>query len=268
MNKTHRFLIALVILVHSSLLKAEINTVTIGIFPYASTSKLIKHHNNLQKHITNATDLSISLVTAKDFTTYYKNATKFEYDLIYSPPHLARFFEKQYGYHRVAMTTHQIRGVYIVKKESTYQTLSDLKDKTISMAPAKTIVAQLAIQELQANNLYAEKNITIKTVNTHNNAIYDAIKGDSDAAVTGIKLWKKLLPEHKNKLRELSQTKPTSGFIILAKPDLGKDKITTLQNAFLSFNDTLAGKTYLFKGFKLIDDEVMNALDFHAKVFE
>lgn len=166
------------------------------------------------------------------------------------------------------MTSHQIRGVIVVKKGSAIKSFSDLKNKTLSLAPKKTILHQVTLKQLKDNNIYPDKNIFFKNVNTHNNAIYDVIKGDSDAAVTGIKLWEKLNPKHKIQLRQLSLTKPTTGFIILAKPKLDKVHVKELQTNFLSFNNTLAGKTYIFKGFKKITDKEMKSLDVHTRVFE
>lgn len=256
------------LLICSNTVFADSHPLSLGIFPYASTSKLITHHKNIQKHINKADKLNISLVTAKNVPTYITNLANFKYDLIYSAPHVARFAEKKYGYQRIAMTSHQIRGVIIVKKDSAIKSLSDLKNKTLSLAPKKTILHQVTLKQLKDNNISPDKNIHLKIVNTHNNAIYDVIKGDSDAAVTGIKLWKKLNPKHKKQLRQLSLTKPTTGFIILAKPKLDKSLVKELQKNFLSFNNTLAGKTYIFKGFKKITDKEMKSLDVHARVFE
>ena len=247
---------------------AEPASVSLGIFPYASTSKLISHHKNVKKHINKTTRLNVSLVTAKNLSAYMNNIANNKYDLIYSAPHAARYAEKKYGYQRVAMTSHHIRGVILVKKDSAIKSLSDLENKKLAIAPAKTILHQVALNHLQENNIIPGSNIHLKTVNTHNTAIYEVIKGDSDAAVTGIKLWKKLNPNHKKSLRKLTNTKATTGFIILAKPQLKKSLIKKLQNSFLSFNNTLAGKTYIFRGFKKISDLEMKSLDFHSRVFE
>lgn len=247
---------------------ADSRPLSLGIFPYASTSKLIIHHKNILKHLNNADKTNISFVTAKNVSTYITNLESYKYDLIYSAPHVARFAEKKYGYQRVVMTSHHIQGVILVKKDSAIKTLSDLKNKTISIAPKKTILHQVTLKQLRDNNIFPDKNIYLKNVNTHNNAIYDVIKDDSDAAVTGIKLWKKLNHKYKIKLRQLSLTEPISGFIILAKPTLDKSLVKELQKNFLSFNNTLAGKTYIFKGFKNITDKEMESLDAHARVFE
>lgn len=255
-------------LLASMQVNASPRELTMGIFPYASTSQLVSHHKNIKKHINKSDTVHLSLVTATDVPTYLNNLKNFKYDLIYSAPHIARFVEKKYGYIRVAMTTHQIRGVLLTGKNSSIHSIDDLKGKKLSMASPKTILHQIMLKQLNANNIHPGKDINLRVVNTHNNAIFDVINGESDAAITGIKLWKKLPSRHKQGLRQVSLTDPTTGFIILAKPGTNPSTVNTLKESFLTFNTTLAGKTYIFKGFKTITDEAMESLDFHAKVFE
>ncbi len=261
-------LILSTILSYSNLVKADNQSLTLGIFPYVSTSKLIAHNNTVVKHINETTNYDLSLVTAKDASTYLSNLKNYEYDLIFSAPHIARFVEKNFGYQRVVMTTHTIRGVYLVKKDSPIHSFNDLKGKKISMADEQTILHQIAISELIDHGIIPDKDIQIKTVNTHNNAIYDVLKDESDAAITGFKIWKNLPADKKKQLRQLALSKATTGFIVLAKPDINKEMIKNIQNSFLSFNGSSDGKPYIFRNFRLIRNSDMESLDFYAKVFE
>lgn len=248
--------------------QASNKTVSMGIFPYVSTSKLIAHHKHLKEYIDKVSPYKLSLVTAKNPKIYISRTLANKYDIIYSPPHLARFLEKKHGFQRVAMTRHNVQGIFLVRKESNITKLADLKNKTLSVGPTKTILHQIALKQLADIGLVNGKNITVKTVNTHNNAIYDVVNSDSDAAVTGIKIWFKLNERYKKQLRPLVKTDPTAGFILMARPGLEATKIKQIQDALLSFNDSIAGKKYLFKGFTLVTDEVMKSLDYHSRIFE
>lgn len=261
-------LVITTLLTSPNLVNAENEYLTLGIFPYVSSSKLIAHNKNIRKHINTTTKYNLSLVSAKNLQVYISNLKSYKYDFIFSAPHLARFAEKKYGYQRVAMTSHKIAGVYLVKKNSPLRTVDDLKGKKLSMAPAKTLLHQIALNQLNKHGIIPNKNIHIKIVNTHNNAIYDVLNNASDVAVTGIKIWKRLSAENKKKLRLLARTDPTSGFIVLAKPDINKTVVKAIQKSFLSFNNAQVAKHYIFKGFKLISDQEMESLDFHARVFE
>lgn len=241
---------------------------TLAIFPYVSPAKLVAHQNNIAIHVSQNTDFELSLATAKNPATFIDRLGKLEYDLIYSPPHLARFAEKEYGYQRVVMTKHQIRGIFLVSKDSPYQSIADLKNRTISIAPVKTLLHQMALQQLKDQGLAPGQDIHIKTANTHNNAIYNLLMHDSEAALAGIKIFQEMPEEKKGLLRELAATKPISGFVVMARSDLEQTVIDQLQVAFLSFDSSPAGANYLFKGFKLIDDLSMRNLDPYSKIFE
>lgn len=262
-------IIGLVTLIaHASVIKAHNNPLTLGIFPYVSTGKLVEHQKRVLNHINQSTAFNLSLVTAKDIPTYLANLADNTYDLIYSAPHLARYVEKKYGYQRVVMTKHLIRGAFLVRKDAPYQSVSDLRNTTISMAPEKTLIHQIALHQMNNLGFVEDRDFHIHISNTHNSAIHDLLNGNTDAAVTGIKIWKDVDEQSREKLRLLTYTDSANGFIVMAKPGFDKSLIENLQKAFLSFNQTPAAKTYLFKGFKLIDNQAMESLDYHARVFE
>lgn len=253
---------------YSTLLQAQNKPLTMGVFPYVSTSKIIIHNNVIRKHVNNSTKYSLSLVTAKNLPTYINNLKNFKYDLVFCAPHLARFVEKKYHYKRVIMTSHKIKGIYITKNTSPIRSIDELKGKTISLTPAQTVIHQMVLNQFDKHGIIPGENIKVKKIKTFSNAIYDVLNDISDVAVTGIKIWKKLPAKVKKNLRKLGQTKPVGGFVILAKPDVSQQVIIDIQNSLLSFNNSPNGKSYIFKGFKLIEDADMKSLDFHARIFE
>ena len=166
------------------------------------------------------------------------------------------------------MTTHKIRGLFITHNNSPINKIEQLKGKTISLTPPITVLHQMVLSKLNEHGITPEKNITIKQIKTFSNAIHDVLNKSSDAALTGIKIWHRLPIKTKSKLKVFSQTAPTTGFVVLAKPDIDNTVIKNLQHSFLAFNNTESGKNYIFKGFKLITDADMMSLDFHSKYFE
>lgn len=261
-------IIALVVFLYSALLQAQNTQLTMGVFPYVSTSKIIIHNNVFRKYINSTTQYDLSLVTAKNLPTYINNLKSFKYDLVFCAPHLARYAEKKYHYKPVIMTSHHIQGVYFTQSNSPVRSLKELKGKTISLTPAQTIIHQMVLSQFKERGIVAGKNIKVKKIKTFSNAIYDVLNGHSDVAVTGIKIWKKLPAKVKKNLRELAKTKAVGGFIILAKPGMSQDVVDDIQKSLLSFNNSPESKSYIFKGFKLIKDADMKLLDFHARVFE
>lgn len=250
----------LVLLIQATSVFAQ-DALTLGIFPYASTDKLIKHQKELKNHLAQGIGKPILISTAKNFKTFINMAKDGKYDLVYSAPHFARLLDKEYGYKRIAMTTHHIQGEFITLKSSPYKNLQELRNKTIALAPPLAILTQLAIKELADAGLKANKDYTIITMNNFENAMLSVFNGDSDAALAGKKLWRLLPPRYKDKLRIITPTQPIPGFIIMAKPNMDQGTVKNLQQLSLSFNQTPAGKKYLFQGLKLIDEAAMQGLD-------
>lgn len=266
--KTTGLIITSLLFLYSTLLQAQNKYLTMGVFPYVSTSKIIIHNNVIRKHVNNTTNYDLALVSAKNLPTYINNLKDYKYDLIFSAPHLARYVEKKYHYKRVIMTSHKIKGVYITKNTSSIRSINELKGKTISLTPAQTVIHQMVLNQFDKHGIIPGENIKVKKIKTFSNAIYDVLNGNSDVAVTGVKIWNKLPAKVKKNLRKLAETKPIGGFVILAKPDVGQQVIIDIQNSLLSFNNSSNPKPYIFKGFKLIEDADMKSLDFHARIFE
>jgi len=166
------------------------------------------------------------------------------------------------------MTNHTIKGYYLVRKDSPYKNMSDLRNKTIAMASPLALLSQGAIAELKEAGLKEHENITIQTTTTHNNAIFAVLNKKADAAITGVKIWMQMPERQKKYLRILAKGKDLPGFIIMGNTGLPAETIQNLQNALLLFDTKPAGKKYLFRGFKKIDNATMQSLDAYTAILK
>jgi len=245
---------------------AQEKKLNLAVFPYVSPSKILVHQKGLKHFLEKELNRPISIITAKSSKDYLDNVKKGKYDVIYTAPHIGRYSELNLSYQRIGMTKNKIQGLYIVKKESAMKSLADAKDKTISMASPVTILHQIALQDLNDLNLKDGKNIKVRVTKNHMNAMFSLIKGSSDIALTGVKLWKKLAPKYKDQLKLLSKSTQVSGFLIMGHASMEEKLRAQLQTALLKFGKSEAGQKYIFKGFKLIDDESMKSLDKYTHV--
>jgi len=233
-----------------------------GLFPYVSPAKLVEHHGAFIKYLESRTGRQIQLITSPDFDTFLKRTKAKEFDVILTAPHFGRFAERHDGYQRIAMTTHNVQGVYLVRPDSTIKSIADLKGKSITIAEPTSIVYRLAERQLRDDyGLINGKNINIVITRTHNNAMYAVIKGESDAAVTGINLYLGLVKREGPVVKKIGETPKVPGFMLMARPGLSKQLVTEMNQAAKAFSSTEAGHKYIFKGYKDIDDKTMKALD-------
>ncbi|MBD3669786.1 MAG: phosphate/phosphite/phosphonate ABC transporter substrate-binding protein [Gammaproteobacteria bacterium] len=233
-----------------------------GLFPYVSPVRLVEHHKAFIDYLEQHSGQKIQLVTSPDFTTFLERTRQSEFDIVLTAPHFGRLAERRYDYQRVAMTRHNVQGVYLVDKDSDIESIADIEGKTITIAAPTSIIYRLAEQQLRDEyGLEDGKNIDIVSTRTHNNAMYAVIKSESDAAVTGINLYKGLLKREGAVVKKIGETREVPGFMLMARAGLPTESLSRLRQAALSFGEDPASDTYIFKGYQEIDDNTMEALD-------
>lgn len=267
-----RFFYFMLALVFSSLShSAEKKEISLGLFPYVTSTQLIQFHSPLISYLTQTLGLEVNIVTAPDFTSFMERTQQSQYDIIFTAPHLGRLAEKRDGYKRVAMTGHRVEGLFLAKKESEINSLDDLKNKKIMIAQRISVVYQMALQTLAEKGLTDGKNVTIIETKTHNNALYAPLRDEADASVTGVLLWHTLGQEYKDKLKVIGSTNSVPGFVLLSHPRVPARTQKKLQQALFDFGKTAEGKAYFasngLKGFLPIDEKTMRELDPYTRIF-
>lgn len=251
--------------IHTSSLAAEIS-IRLGLFPYVNPEKLIEHHKSFVEHLEASAGVSIQILTTSDYQTFLQRTRNNEFDIILTAPHFGRLAEVESGYQRIAMTQHNVQGVYLVKSDSRIQSLSELKGKRLTIAAPSSIIYRLA--ELQLRDEYSlvdGKNIEITSIGNHNNAIYAVIKGESEVAVTGINLYRGIVKMRGPIVRDIGKTKKLPGFMFMANNKVSAKLVQRLKKSTLEFSSTEAGKSYVFQGYKPITDNIMTMLDAYTE---
>lgn len=250
---------------------AEKKEISLGLFPYVTSTQLVQFHSPLKNYLSQTLGLKINLVTAPDFESFMERTRRGEYDLILTAPHLGRLAEKRDGYKRVAMTGHRVEGLFLAKKESEINSLDDLKNKKIMIAQRISVIFQMALQTLAEKGLTDGKNVTIIETKTHNNALYAPLRDEADASVTGVLLWHTLGQEYKDKLKVIGSTNSVPGFVLLSHPRIPAGTQQKLQQALFDFGKTAEGKLYFasngLKEFLPIDEKTMRELDPYTRIF-
>jgi phosphonate transport system substrate-binding protein len=244
--------------------------ITFGLFPYVTTGQLIALHTPLKNYISETLGRPVVLVTAPDFAAFDQRTHAGDYDLILTAPHFGRVAERRDGYRRLARTLHEVRGVFLVRTESSLHDLADLKGKSVMMAQPLSILYQLAQETLRQHGLVAGKNITVIDTRTHNNALYAPLRNEADVGMTGVLLWETFKGEQKEQLRMIGATPGVAGFMLMAHKRLAPRDVARLRTAILGFAKTPAGERYFadtgLRGFARIDDATMRRLDPYTRV--
>jgi len=255
-----------------SLAAAEQHAIKFAVFPYVTPVQLVKFHEPLRALMEQTLGQRVTLITAPSFKEFIKRTHAGDYDIILTAPHLGRLAEVEDGYQRVAHTMHEVQGIYLATKASGIHDLHDLQGKVVTLVGRAAIITQMVEHQLRGLGLEDGKNIHFRFTRTHNNAMYAPLRGETDASVTGVLLWRKIGQHDRDKMQVIGKTPVAPGFMVMTRKDFDAGQRKKLETLLLSLRDLAKGRQYLettgLRYFEKISDEEMTALDPYIRIFE
>ena len=238
----------------------------IGIWPYLSTQTLIAEYHPVQVYLEKRLHRPVLFVTAADQKTFVQRTQRGEYRFVFTAPHFARYAQLDAGYVPMLRPKRNSFAVFVVDKDSTLHSIGDLRGKTVTITDRITMIAMLGLQALHDNGLEAGKNVTVHYAVSHNSAVLDVSRGESDAAVTGAIIFDQLPEGMKKDLRILKITGETSPMIYMAGPMVPADEVAKMKQIMLDFVDrTPEGKKFIrnlgYQGLREPTEAEMRSMD-------
>lgn len=239
--------------------------VGMGVFPYLSTRALLDLYEPVRVLLQAELNRPTNLFTAPSFKAYADRTQAGEYDVLVTPPHLARLAQREAGYIPLTMVTRELRGVVVVAKTSPIQTLHDLKGKRIATPNKIALVTIVGGQLLRDNGLVNDVNTLIEDVGSHTNAVLAVQRGEAEAALTENAVLQQIPEDLRNSVRIIAQTQRLPHVMFLAHPRLGQAGVERMRALLLRFSNTAEGRTFLkisgFEGMRSIDEADMKSVD-------
>ncbi len=246
--------------------KAEERELVFGVFPYLSPRQMADQFNPLKEYLSQGLGRKIVLRSAPDIRRFVERTKEGEYDLIFSAPHMARVAQLRDGYQPLAQTGYKIVIVAIARKDSSVQSLTDLRGRSLAIGARLSMTHQIMSQELQKVGLVLEKDIKYVDAASFSNVQQSVIRGEADVGATGTLLWDNAPASEKKELREVFRQKnPVPGFIVAAHPRLGSELLKKLQAGLIAFKEKPEGREYFQSShqvdFRVVDELTMRSLD-------
>lgn len=241
------------------------NRVEMGVFPYLSTRALLDLYEPVRMYLQVELNRPTKLFTAPNFKAYVDRTQIGEYDVVLTPPHLARLAQREAGYIPLAIFTRELRGVVVVAKHSPYQTLAELKGKRIAMPNKLALVTIIGAQLLRDNGLSNENGTLLREVGSHSNAVLAVQRNESEAAITEMSALQQMPEELRNSVRIIGQTQRLPHVTFLAHPRLGHAGAEQVRNALLKFPLSAEGRAFLkasgFEGLRGVEEADLKIVD-------
>jgi len=221
--------------VHSDQKTNSSETLYFGLLPYLSTTALIKTWQPFANLIEQTLHKKVIIKTAPDFRSFIQRTAEGRYDLLMTAPHFAALAVKTHGYRLIAGHDHDLAGDIVVAKTATFQSINDLRGKTVATPDPLAAVSLLMELTFRQYSLTPNKDIRIKTTTSHNAALVDVAEGRAAAAVTVGGLYRRLNASNRfGQLKKLAATDKIPHIMYIANPSFPEDDILKLQKALIN----------------------------------
>lgn len=209
-------------------------TVTFGVVPQQSASRLAGMWGPLLAQLGEDLGVTVEFRTAKDIPTFEACLAAGAYDFAYMNPIHYTIFSDAAGYNAVArQSKKQLKGLLVVKRDSPLSTLDDLEGAAIAFPSAGAFGASVVPRaELKARGIQFQPGY----VKSHD-SVYRAVAAGLMPAGGGVlRTFNAVPPELRAQLRVIYSTNGYTPHAIAANSDVPVDMQAALQAALIDMN--------------------------------
>jgi phosphonate transport system substrate-binding protein len=240
--------------------RAETPTLTFGLVPQQSASRLAEEWGPLLAEVGRRAGVKLEFRTAPNIPVFEERMAHGDFDLAYMNPYHYVVFHSSNGYQAFAKEQdRKIRGILVVRKDSAYRTLADLKGKTVVFpAPASFAASILTQAEFGRMHIPIEHKFVIS-----HDSVYRAVASGLQEAGGGIqRTFDASPPEIQDGLRILMETPAYTPHAFAAHPRVSSEVLAKVQAAMISLSGDEVGQRLLavmaFKGLSAARDKEWN----------
>ncbi|MDC5840297.1 phosphate/phosphite/phosphonate ABC transporter substrate-binding protein [Vibrio europaeus] len=232
------------------------DTLTFGVVPQQSASRLAKQWGPLVDTLKEQTGYEITFSTAPNIPEFEKRLSEGQYDLAYMNPYHYTVFSQVSGYRAIAKAKDKrIKGIIVARKSNDYQSLEDLQGQTLAFpSPAAFAATVLTQSDLKTADVEFEPDY----VSSHDSVYLSVAKGFYPAGGGVMRTFNTLPDVVKSQLVPIWTTKPYTPHAIAYHPRLTNDQANAIQAALVSLQNTSKGgqqlKSLNIKGFEEASD--------------
>jgi phosphonate transport system substrate-binding protein len=225
---------------------------SVGIVPQQSPGELTRLWTPVLKYLESKTGLALHLETAKDVTTFQKRMVAGEYDIVHANPLIyATVLHPRLNYEAFAREKdRKLVGLLVVRKDSRYQSLSDLAGTELAFPAEDAMAASIIPRAVLDKQGIA---YTPHYVGSHD-SVYLTVEKGLYAAGGGIARVFEIQPAQvKEHLRVLWTSPAYPPHPFAAHPRVPAAAVKSLQVALLAMSGDAGGleilKPLAFTGF-------------------
>jgi len=274
MLKPSRFLavaLAMLALGLQPLAHAAEKSLRLGTLPVVSTRTAYEIYQPLIDSLENGLGIStIKLETPVHFKGMYQRIQENGFDLLVSPPHIARLAQKKLGWHPLVMFQPEHQSVLLAQVSSGPASIESLRGGTIAVLDNRALVAMVMMEALSKKGLQMNRDFKVIETRSYESSQIAVKQGVAQAMVFRSQGF--IDPNIRDQFKILLEAGVLPGYVIIAAPKTSEAQLQKMRTQLLLFGSTPEAKPFMeklgYEGLTTATEEAMRRLDPYLEVTE
>jgi len=220
-----------------------------GVFPHMPLMKLHAVFDTVREDLQEQIDRPIVLMTRPYYRQYKNELNRGLYELAFIQPlDYAQAHDLQ-GYIPIARRAEDLKAIMVVLKASTYNKLSDVKEKVIASAPAEAAVTQMMLSSMKKKGHKVLDEFTISYSKNHFICLQKVVDGEAAACITARRALNFFNQEKGiDGFKVIYETQPLPHALFVVHPRVSEARREKIQQRILHWGSDKKGRLMLKKG--------------------
>lgn len=243
----------------------------LGTLPVVSTRTAYEMYRPLMEFLERNLALpATQLETPPNFKAMYQRILENGFDLLISPPHIARLAQKRLGWQPLVIFQPEHQAVLLVREDNGPTSIEALHGGTIAVLDNSALVAMVMMEALAKKGLLMSRDFKVIETRSYESSQIAVKQGVAQAMVFRSQGF--IDPNARGDFRVLFDAGVLPGYVMIAAPATSKAQVQKLRTQLLAFGKTEAARPFMEKlGYDSISgasEEAMRRLDPYLEATE
>jgi phosphonate transport system substrate-binding protein len=224
--------------------RAQAKPLQIGVLPNVSARIIATQYEPVQAYLSSKLERQVSISTATDWASFYRNTKADQYDVVVAAAHVARLMQVDLGMVPVASYVPNIKGLFVMTKMATDTSVQALRGSKLVLANPASLVAFESEQWLDKQGLKVGSDYSVVPVRGDDSVGLTLLRGDATAGVLSMGEFNQHQTAVKEQLRIVQNFTEVPSFVVLVHQKMLPASKSDLIKQFTSFSEMPEGKTF------------------------
>ena len=232
---------------------------TFGVFPYLSPAQLSQSYGPVAADFSVLLKRSVRFTSAPTYEAFTQSLREETYDIAMIQPFDYVDAVDHYGYRPLARVDADLKANFVVRLDSSFKTIKDLRGTRIALPSATAAVSRIALKALRDAGLQPGVDVQIRHFKSFGSCMQDVLIGNSSACTTG-KAAKAIFEKRmKVTLRIIYETPAIPHMTFIVHQRLPEAERERLRRRIIDWNKTADGQRIVkgmrFPEFRAVVDQ-------------